>query len=253
MANAGGLLGGDLADATRAAAEIAPDVVAALDRLMPMVASGADRATLRRYYYTVDAAARTLTAQLDSESGAGASPSVVYRLLRRDAVELPWVAPSPDGAGVLSVLVDRLRGLVAGIPRECVQARRDVDEGRFAWFVKSMADIELEQSSGSPLRRAMTTLGLSSSDMAGLMGVTRQAVDKWLLAGPPAERLAKVGAVAEIADILRYRLRDGMPAAVARRAADAYGERSMLEVIADGDHEWLLRSVRDSFDLASVA
>ena len=77
-----------------------------------------------------------------------------------------------------------------------------------------MAAAEHEQRSASPLRRAMTTLDLSSSDIAELMGVERQAVEKWLLAGPPADRVAKIGALAEIADILSYRLRDGMAAVV---------------------------------------
>ena len=116
-----------------------------------------------------------------------------------------------------------------------------------------MAEIEHEQESGSPLRRAMTTLDLSSSDVADLMGVRRQAVDKWLLAGPPADRTQKIGAIAEIADILRYRLRDGMPAVVARRSAEAYGGRSMLELIRRDEHEWLRESVKESFDFARVA
>ena len=107
--------------------------------------------------------------------------------------------------------------------------------------------------SASALRRAMTTLDLSSSDIAELMGVKRQAVEKWLLAGPPADRITKIGALAEIADILSYRLRDGTAAVVVRRSADGYDGRSMLEVIADDDYEWLLRSVKDSFDYTGVA
>ncbi len=99
----------------------------------------------------------------------------------------------------------------------------------------------------------MTTLDLSSSDIAELMGVKRQAVEKWLLAGPPADRITKIGALAEIADILSYRLRDGTAAVVVRRSADGYDGRSMLEVIADDDYEWLLRSVKDSFDYTGVA
>jgi predicted transcriptional regulator len=70
---------------------------------------------------------------------------------------------------------------------------------------------------GAPLRRAMTTLDLSSGDVADLMGVKRQAVDKWLLAGPPADRTSKIGAIAEIADLLRYRLRDACGRGAARR------------------------------------
>ena len=43
------------------------------------------------------------------------------------------------------------------------------------------------------------------------------------------------------------------PAVVARREADAYGGRSMLDLIAGDEHEWLLQSVNESFDFARVA
>ena len=99
----------------------------------------------------------------------------------------------------------------------------------------------------------MATLGLSSNDVASLMGVNRQAVEKWLLAEPPPEQMGRIRALAEISDILRCRLRDGMAPVVVRRNADAYDGRTMLEVIAQGDHEWLLRSVKDSFDYTRVA
>ena len=247
------LLEGDLAAASTIAAGIVPDVVAALDRLVPLLAAGGDRAALRRYYITVDAAAQTLTALPATNPEAHVPSAVVYRLLQRDIAELVWVAASADGTGVLTALVDRIRGLVGGLPQQCVKARPDIDEHRFGWFLESIADLEFEQRCGSPLKRAMKTLDLSSKDMAGLMGVTRQAVDKWLLGAPPVERIAKIGAIAEISDILRHRLRDGMPPVVARRPAEAYGGRSMIEVIAYGDHEWLLRSVRESFDHARVA
>lgn len=243
----------DLAAASRAACEAVPDIAAALDRLMPHLVSDGDRMMVRRYFTFIDVAAQSLTALPARHPEALPPASVVYQLLRRDSVELPWVAPSADGIGVLTVLVDRLRGFAGGLPQQCVLMRHDIDVHRFDWFLKSIAEIEHEQQSGSPLRRAMTTLDLSSSDVADLMGVKRQAVDKWLLAGPPVDRMQKIGVLAEIADILRYRLRDGMPAVVARRAADAYGGRSMLELIARDEHEWLRRSVKESFDLARVA
>ena len=85
------------------------------------------------------------------------------------------------------------------------------------------------------------------------MDVTRQTVEEWLSGGLPAERLTKIGAIAEISDILRHWLREGMPAVVARRPAKAYDGRTMLEVLADDDHEWLLEDVRESFNFASVA
>ena len=247
------LLDGDLADASATAAGIVPDVVAALDRLVPLLAAGGDRAALRRYYGAVDAAAQTLAALPSGHDETASSPAMLHRLLQRDFAELAWVAPTDDGLGVLTALVDRLRGLVGGLPRQCVKPRGDIDRHRFLWLMESMSDLEFERRRGSPLRRAMATLALSSNDMAALMGITRQAVDKWLAAGPPAERLGKIGTIAAIADILRHRLRDGMPAAVARRPAEAYGGRTMLEVIADDDHDWLHRAVRESFDYAHVA
>ena len=116
-----------------------------------------------------------------------------------------------------------------------------------------MTEVEHEQHSAFPLRRAMTTMDLSSSDIADLLGVTSQEVEKWLLTGPAADHAAKIGALAEIADILSHRLRDGMTAVVVRRRVDGYDGRNMLEVIADGDHERLLHSIKDSFDLTRVA
>ena len=108
-----------------------------------------------------------------------------------------------------------------------------------------------DQPSTVPLWRAMTTLDLSSSDIAVMMGVGRQTVDMWLLTGPPADRVAKIDALAEVADILSYQLRDGTAPAVVRRRADGYDGRSILEVFADDDHERLLRSVKNSFDYTS--
>ncbi len=247
------LLESDLDTACKIAAGIVPDVVAALDQLVPLLPAGADRAALRRYYIAVDAAVQTLTSLPARNPETHVPPVVVCQLLRRNIAELAWVAPSADGTGVLTALVDRIRGLVGGLPQQCVKARFDVDEYSFGWFLESMVDLEFEQRCGSPLRRAMRTLELSSTEMAGLMGVTRQAVDKWLLSTPPIERMPKIGAIAEISDMLRHRLREGMPPVVARRPADAYGGRSMLEVIADDEHEWLRRSVKDSFDYARVA
>jgi hypothetical protein len=243
----------DLEAASKMACSVVPDVVAALDLLMPRLVSSGDRATLRRYSIFVNAAAEALTALPARHPEALPPASVVYELLRRGTAEVPWVTPSGDGLGVVTVLVDRLRGLAGGLRPQCVGTRHDIDVHRFSWFLKSMAEIEHEQASASPLRRAMTTLELSSSEMADLMGVKRQAVDKWLLAGPPEDRMQKIGAVAEIADLLRYRLRDGMPAVVARRNAEAYGGRSMLDMIADDEQEWLRQSVKESFDFTRVA
>ena len=257
------LLDGDLGRAARAAADEVPDVVAALDQLVPMLGDRGNPALLRRYRSYVEAAARALaesasggTTSNGPEASGDASQlsaTTLYAFLEPVFVYLPWVAPSSDGIGMLTVLVDRVRGLVGGLPHRCVRARGDIDEQYLAWFSKAMDDIGFERRCATPLRRAMKTLDLNSGDMAALMGVTRQAVDRWLASGPPPERLPKIGTVVEIADVLRHRLRDGMPPIVARRPASAYGDRTVLDLIAADEHDWLLRDLEAMFDYSTTA
>lgn len=243
----------DLSEASkRVCADVVPDVAVALDRVMPLVANG-DRMAVRRYLAYVDEAVMALTALPAIEPDKLPPSIVVYTMLRQDTVGLRWVAPSANGIGIVTVLVDRLRGFAGGLPQECGQVSPAVDVHHFRWFLKQVADSNHEREQASPLRRAMDTFDLTSGDVASLMGVKRQAVDKWLLAGPPPERAPKIAAIAEIADILRHRLRDGLPVAVVRRPAEAYRGRTMLEVITADEHEWLLRSVKDSFDFRRVA
>ena len=247
------LLDTDLATASKRASEGIPDIVAALDQLVPRIHESNDRTTVRRFNSYVDIAAQWLANLQAQRSDALPPRFYLYEQLRQYAVALPWVTPSADGLGVVTVLVDKLRGLAGGLPQECVRPRDDIDEYFFSRFCKALAQAQQEREYSQPLRRAMDTLSLSKSDVAHLMGVSRQAVDKWLLAGPPAERAPKIGAIAEIADILRYRLLPGLPAEVVRRPAEAYGGRTMVNLIASDEHEWLLQSVKDSFDFNRVA
>ena len=247
------LLAGDPDTAARAAVGAVPDFVAEMDELAPAVAAGCGRSVLFDYWVAVDSAAQRLTALPAKDPDTAERAATGYFLLRCNAAELLWTAPTVDGTGVLTALVDRFRVLVGGLAHPPRRGGTALDRAVFHWVVVTLADIEFERRVDEPLRRAMATLALTSSDVAKAMGVTRQAVDKWLRSGTPPERLDRIGALAEIADILRHRLRDGMPAAVVRRPADAYGGRSMLEMIADGEHLKLLESVRASFDYARVA
>lgn len=81
----------------------------------------------------------------------------------------------------------------------------------------------------------------------------RQAVDQWLERGVPSERQEKVQTLVAICDLLERKLRPGRLAGVARRPADAYGGKTMLELIAADQHRELLELVRDSFDWATAA
>lgn len=260
MIEAAEMLRGDLDEAAAAAAEVVPDVVAAFDYLVPLVSSECSIPALRRYYALAESAIRTLLEGADvavAPAGAAqpdtAQGRIIGQMLQRDIPVLVWLAPTPDGAGFVKVVVDRLRGHLGGIPNQCVKARDDIDGHHFDWVRKALSIVELEHAYSAPLQRAMAVFDLSSGEVAEAMGVSRQAVDRWLLSGPPADRIEKIGALAEIADILQYRLLPGAPSTVVRMRSDAYGDRSMLDLFADDEHLWLLDSVRRSFDFSSVA
>ncbi len=243
----------DLPEATALVCDqIMHDVADGLNRIMPLVVDG-DLMAVSRYLACVEKAALVLTALPERNPGHLPPSSVVYSMICQDTVGLRWLAPTLDGPGVIMVLVDRLRWFAGGVPQVCGLVSRDVDVHSFRRLEKAVAEATQQREQASPLRRAMDILDLNSSDVARLMGVKRQAVDKWLLTGPPPLRTTKIATLATLAEVLRHRLREGFPAAVVRRPADAYGGRSMLDVIADDEHEWLLNSVRDSFDFHQVA
>jgi hypothetical protein len=104
-----------------------------------------------------------------------------------------------------------------------------------------------------PLRRVMDAFELSKTELGSLFGVRRQAVDQWLERGVPSERQDKVQTLVAICDLLERKLKPGRLAGVARRPADAYDGKTMLELITADRHRELLDLVRESFDWASAA
>jgi hypothetical protein len=168
----------------------------------------------------------------------------------------PWVALMGTAAGLALDLVARARALLPGIeplalPRAASFPRLDDDPDALLRFTRRVA-LEL-QIGGSDLRRVRDTFGLSTTELAKLFGVSRQAAAGWLDDGLPAGREAKAACLAAIADILARRLKPARIAGVVRAPAAAYGGSSMLELIATDRHEWLLASVRESFDYATTA
>jgi hypothetical protein len=99
----------------------------------------------------------------------------------------------------------------------------------------------------------MQLFGLDRTEVALLFGVTRQAVEQWEQRGVPAERQAKVLTIQAIGELLARKLRPGTLPGVARRRAEAYRGGTMLDMIAQDQHEALLEDVRASFDWAATA
>ncbi len=102
-------------------------------------------------------------------------------------------------------------------------------------------------------RRIAEVFVLSVAELGELFGVPEQTAAGWLTTGIPAEQRAKVAGVLAIANLLTRYLKADRISAIARRPAEAYGGRTMLQIIAAGDHEELLRSVRALVDFGGVA
>lgn len=180
----------------------------------------------------------------------------LLRDLAADAPFSAWARPRSPGTGVALELLARVRAVVPGaeplpLPAGAAYASvsSDVDLLR-EW----MEDVRRELRLGdSDLARVQAVFGLSVTELAELFGVRRQAAGAWLTTGVPSARRAKAATLAAVADVLAYRLKHERIPGIVRRAAAAYGGRSMLEVIAAGEEEWLLESVRESFDYSSTA
>jgi len=158
-------------------------------------------------------------------------------------------------AGVALDLLARARALLPGVeplslPAGASFPRLD-DPDALLRFKRLVA--EAQQAGQSDLERARAVFGLSVTELGGLFGVTRQAAGLWLAGGPPAARRAKAATVAAIADVLVRRLKPARIPGIARRHASEYGGETMLELIAADRHDWLLDSVRRSFDYAATA
>jgi hypothetical protein len=109
------------------------------------------------------------------------------------------------------------------------------------------------RADATALRRVGEVLRLDHQGLAEAFRVRRQAVDQWFQRGVPADRQAKLSSLLALAELLARKLRAGTVPGVARTAAPAYGDRTMLQMIAADEHDALLADVRASFDWSSSA
>jgi len=125
---------------------------------------------------------------------------------------------------------------------------RDADE---AWTRRFVDELDRAVRT-EPLERFVELWGLSNAAAARLFGVSRQAFSKWLRTGPPAARSTAVADLAAATDMLdRYVKRERIPAVV-RRPASNLGDRSMIDLIADGETRTVRDAVAAMFDLRRI-
>jgi hypothetical protein len=242
-------LSGTLEEVAERLADDLLDITRALDVVAPRAFRGEIDATRRFVAYY------RLASDRISGLVATAHPSfhmgVVARLLQDEILEVSCVAPRPDGVGILLAMLDKTRWLSGSIPMQLSLQVSDPESWqRFSHAVNVAVE---EQRTADPLSRVMTTFDLTPAEMGEIMGVTRQAIEKWRLSGPPVNRSERIVTIAEIASILHRRLRAGHVPTVVRRPSESFGGRSFLEALADGEEREVLAAVRSSFDYASVA
>jgi len=102
-------------------------------------------------------------------------------------------------------------------------------------------------------RRVAEVFGLSDTELGDLFGVSRQAAAGWLATGFPADHRPKAAVILTIGELLAHYLQAGRIAGVVRRTGEAYGGRTMLEMIEAGEHEELLDRVRASFAFGNTS
>jgi hypothetical protein len=223
-----------------AAGEARPDLIAVDEGGHVVVATGS-RASGRRDGARTPATISWMKTALDQE-----------------ALSIPfsgWVGTLGAGKGTAGAIAALVRAAVPGTDTPTVPNGHlpgwQLDDRQLARFRQGVLD-ELSRAE-APLDRIADVLGLTQTELAGLFGVRRQALDQWAVRGVPSERQEKVATLGAIADLLTAKLkRDRIPGVV-RRAAPAYGDRSILEAIAAGDEELVLAELRDAFDWAAAA
>ncbi len=115
-----------------------------------------------------------------------------------------------------------------------------------AWLDVFTERLDRRRAAAS-LARTIEVWNLSQAEAARLLGVSRQAVGKWLRHGAPAERARVVADLAAATDLLvRYLKRDRIPAVV-RRPIPALDGVSLVDLLARDDTRAVLAACRGMF------
>jgi transcriptional regulator with XRE-family HTH domain len=117
-----------------------------------------------------------------------------------------------------------------------------------------MATKDHSGRSMEPLVRVKELFGLTNSEVAGLFGVKRQAVDQWEEGGEvPTARREKLANLLSVGELLVHKLSPGRLPLVARRRARVYGGITMLDMVASDRDAELRELTERAFDWSGTA
>jgi hypothetical protein len=196
-------------------------------------------------------------ALVDAHGEPARAPIEALENAAAEAPFTPWVARYELADAVGLDLTSRVRVLLGhralsppATDNGWAPVGDDLDAQRFIRRVRHFLNHPEAQH---PLHRIAEAFALSKTELAGLFGVRRQAVDQWLARGVPPERQEKVATLDALVDVLERKLKPGRLPGVARRSAAAYGGETMLDLIRQDRQRELLDLVHASFDWATAA
>ena len=115
-----------------------------------------------------------------------------------------------------------------------------------AWLDAFAESLDRRRASRS-FARTIEAWGLGQAEAARLLGVSRQAIGKWLRQGIPPERAYEISDLAAATDLLlRYLKRDRIPAVV-RTPIRALDGMSLTDLLGRRDTRTLLSACRTMF------
>jgi len=132
------------------------------------------------------------------------------------------------------VTTKRVRAIAAG-PTHGYSALVAIDRAR------AIGERLYPNAAARKLERLRRMWSLSKSEAGDLFGVSRQAILKWVQRGVPAERVADVAAVYDLARELERNLRPDRIPTIVRRRAKGLGGRTLLETVRDAGVEPVYR------------
>jgi len=131
-------------------------------------------------------------------------------------------------------------------------AARLIEQAPDEKWLRTLVDDLDQRIRSRPLERLLALWDISAAQGAQLFGISRQAFMKWLKAGPPADRVEAVAALAAATDLLDHHLKRERIAAVVRRKAPQLSGKSLLDLATAGEYAKVRSAVDTMFDLRRV-